>query len=85
MAKNSMEVVSFIEGLAEAITKAKADSAIDWKDVRHLAPLIVLGRDAIADSSKIMDEIKGANGEELELFYTRLVTATMALLTAILP
>ena len=82
--KESEDVIKFIEGLTEAITKAKADSSVDWKDLRFAAPLIILGRDALQDAKLISNEIKGASGEELEALVTRTMTAATLLLDAIL-
>lgn len=82
--KESEDVIKFIETLTESVIKAKADSSIDWKDLRYVAPLMIIGRDALTDAKKIGEEIKGANGEELEMLVTRLFTASTMLLDAIL-
>lgn len=82
--KESEDVIKFIEGLTDAIIKAKADSSVDWKDLRYVAPLMILGRDALTNAKMIGAEIKGANGEELEALVTRTMTAATLLLDAIL-
>ena len=82
--KESDEVILALEGLAESITKAKEDDIIDWKDLRHLAPLLVLAKNAINDAKNIPNEWKGASGEELEATATRLMAASVMLIDAVL-
>lgn len=82
--KESEDVVGFIEKLADSIIKAKSDNTIDWKDVQYTPPLILQARLAIQDGQKILGELKGANGEQLEAITIRFVTATLLLLDSVL-
>lgn len=82
--KESQDVIVAIEGLAEAISRAKEDGSVDWKDIRHAAPLLVLAKNAINDAKNIPAEWKGASGEELEETATRLMAGCVLLIDSIL-
>ena len=82
--KETLDLIAFLEGLSVAINAAKADSSVDWKDARHLAPLLLIGREAIKGGEQIIEEMKGANGEEIQDVMERFIYATTSLLDALL-
>jgi hypothetical protein len=73
--KETLEVVLFLENMAEAIDKAKADGKVDWQDLlnketRELVPSLFA---AIKDSEQVKAEIQDLTKEETSELVERLV------------
>lgn len=81
--KETLEVIDLAKKLGEAVTAAKADGSIDWRDLTKLGPVLVQMRTAVTDGKLIPEELKELDAAEAEELIARLGDAVASLVEAI--
>lgn len=82
--KESLDVVVFLETFADSVLKAKADQSIDWTDLRYLAPLASVGQAALENAKNIPLEFGDMSAEEIQEIATRIITASILLVSTLI-
>lgn len=81
--KETLDAVAMITKVADAITAAKADGSIDWKDLTKLGPVVVAMKTAVDGGALIPGEMKDLDAAEIETLFNATVEAAGKLISAI--
>lgn len=80
---NSMEVLDAVNALAVAVSKAKADGHVDWKDLPDLLPVVSAVKKAVDGAAKISDELKTLDAAGAQALAEKAFSAVSALVSAV--
>lgn len=82
--KETGEVITMLDDLANAIVAAKADGHVDWMDLPKFAPVVLDARAAVEGGDLIPAEIKSMTGEQAQALAEKAIMAAMKLVAAII-
>lgn len=82
--KETLEAIDLVKKVGDAITAAKADGSIDWKDLTKLGPVLAQMRTAVVDGKLIPEELKDLDETEIGELVNKLSEAVQTLVAAVI-